>query len=181
MTRERAKSLRGVKIRRQYFNVCIFFLLCFALGVFQSFTFIPLIEGYFSFSEWRENLASPLALMVLSAPLIFFSILNRFLFGKIVCVLNEEGIHYKYGLIRWDRIVRIEYQIASYSKNPRYHQHACIAVVCKNTTIKIQSAPLYILSAAKKFRPNIKTKIDKTIWLTLITITAAPIIIPLVF
>ncbi len=176
MKHNHLRDLIGVRVRRQYFNLPIYMFLLIFLLIVESFAVISLFEGNFNFEFWIEDvvLKSLITLGIFVTPCIFLSTLNRFFFGKIVCVLNEEGIHYKDGLIKWSDIKCIEYSITAMSR--QHFQTAYVDVVCINTTIRIKSVPLYIFSLVKKFNADIKTKHDKTIWVLLTVV----IIIPLV-
>lgn len=176
MKHNHLKNLNGVRIRHQYFNFLIYILLTILIVVIEMVTFIPLFEGNFNFGKWAEDIfTSIFTITIFIVPCIVFSVLNRFFFGKIVCVLNEEGIHYKDGLIKWNDIVSIEYNITAVSRI--HFRPAYIDVICKNKTIQIESVPLYMFSTVKKFNADIKTKKDKMIWVILATIILAPIII----
>lgn len=110
-------------------------------------------------------------------PCLVLSALNRFFFGKLVCVLSEEGIHYKDGLIKWDNISHIKYTPTVFGRH--HFWPANMDVVCKNETINIVSVPLYMFPAVKKFCPDIKTKMDKTFFtmLAILLITFTIILI----
>lgn len=169
------KDVFGMRIRRQYFNFPIFITFLVFWLCFGFFTFIPLFRGNFDFENWKNDVfASALAIRIFIFPCSIFSVLNRFFFGKIVCVLNEEGIHYKDGFIKWNDVLSIKYHITHIGRfrfRPAY-----IDVVCKNETIQIKSVPLYMLSIIKNFNTDIKTNNDKMIW-AIVAIIIIPIII----
>ncbi len=176
MKHNHLKDLIGERIRHQYFNFPIYIFLSILLLAFEIVTFIPLFESDFNFNKWTEDIfASVFTITIFIAPCIVFSVLNRFFFGKIVCVLNDEGIHYKDGLIKWNDILSVKYNITHIG---RFHfRPAYIDVVCKNKTIQIESVPLYMFSIVKKFNVDIKIKNDKMIWVIVTTIIITPIII----
>ena len=176
MKHNNLKGLIGVWIRRQYFNFPIYIFLSILLLAIEIVTFIPLFESDFNFDKWSEDVfASIFTTTIFIIPCIVFSVLNRFFFGKIVCVLNEQGIHYKDGIVKWNDILSIEYNITHFGRF--YFRPAYIDVVCKNKTIQIESVPLYMFSAIKKFNVDIKTKNDKMIWVIVATIIITPIVI----
>lgn len=94
-------------------------------------------------------------------PFIALAILNRNHFGKVICVMNVDGIYYKGNLIKWSDMEKIEYeiQIPGRSVNPRHNW--CHAVIyTKKEEIALIHAPLFILSEAKKYCPGINTKVS---------------------
>ena len=159
------KNIDGVRIRRQYFNGPIYVLFSIWVLIIVIFAIISFSDGNFSFYKWLDVICeSAFTIAIFIIPWIILSVLNRFFFGKIVCVLSEEGIHHEGGLIKWNNISRIEYNIPTLNRYPLRLIAAHIDVVCKNETIKITSVPLYMFSVVKKSHPDIKTKMDKTVW-----------------
>ena len=143
--------------------------------VFELITCIPLFDGNFNVEKWTEQVL--VSVMVAGIDLVLcvgLSVLNRFFFGEIVCVLNEDGIHHKDRLVKWNDILGVEYTVTHVARF--YFRPAYVDVVCKNETIRIASVPLYMLSLAKKFNPNIKIKRD----VTPLVIAAAILIIPII-
>lgn len=152
----------GVRIRRQYFNYIILDLMLVFLFFFIMRTFTPVL-GRFDIDEWAKSVGS-LALRIggIALPFAVLSVFNLFFFGKTVCVINEDGIHYRNGLIRWDDILYLKFKFYTYSKFRTYYP-SYITVVCKQQKIEITSAPFYMFFVAKKFKRNIRIKIDKTL------------------
>ncbi|MBR3979253.1 MAG: hypothetical protein IKJ94_06495 [Oscillospiraceae bacterium] len=175
MKQKQPKDLIGIQIRRQYFNIPIFIFLSVLLLAFETVTFVPLFESNFSFNKWLDDIfASVFTLSILIIPCVILSVLNRFFFGKIICVLNEEGIYYTDGLIKWDDILGIRYHITFLGRT--HFQPACVDIACKKATIQIKSAPLYMLSVAKKYNPDINIKKDRMIWILVASVIVIPII-----
>lgn len=80
---------------------CSLLYLCFSLSM-----------GEFNLSKWTSDLLISVEVCLgFAIPFIILSLLNRRYFGKIICVINEDGIHHKDGLTKWDDIVKIEYEI----------------------------------------------------------------------
>ena len=176
MKHNHLKNISGAKIRRQYFSFLIYMLFSVLIAVVEVVTFVPLFRDNFDFNKWVEDVfTSVFIAAIFIVPCIVFALINRFLFGKIVCVLNEEGIHYKDGLVKWCDILCIEYNITAVG---RFHfRPSYIAVVCKKRTIQIESVPLYMFSVAKQFDSDIKTRIEKMFWIIVVAIIILPIII----
>ena len=107
-------------------------------------------------------------------------ILNKRYFGKIVCVLTDDGIRYDEGFIGWDCISKIEYVIDLPSRYRYDPKRKCRAVVyTENKTIILYHAPHSILQSVKKFKPQIKTQLSNgSKWLIAI-LTLLPIVLVL--
>lgn len=176
MKRNYLNDIEGIRGRRQYFNLPIYiFLVGFLISV-EICTLIPLFEGNFEPNTWLEDIyTGTVTIAILILPFLLLSVFNRFFFGKIVCVLNDEGLHFKDGLIRWNDIVCLKYSATCLSQ--RHFRVAYVEVACKNENIKIKSAPLYVMSAVKRFNPNIKTKTDKSVlWIVAVVIIIGAIV-----
>ncbi len=158
------RDVHGVRIRRQYFNYIILDLLMIFLFFFIMRTFTPMLGG-FDIREWAKSVGS-LILKIggIGLPFAVLSVLNLFFFGKTVCVINEDGIHYRNGLIRWDDILYLKFNCVTYSKFRNYYP-SYITVVCKDNLkgIEITSAPFFMFFAAKKFKADIRIKTDKAL------------------
>lgn len=160
------RDVSGVRIRRQYFNYILLALLMIFLYSFIMRTFTPMMGG-FDIREWAERVGS-LVLNIggLTLPFAVLSVLNFFCFGKTVCVLNEEGIHYRNGIIRWDDILYLKFECVTLSKlHPYYPSY--ITVVCKDNLkgIEITSAPFSMALAARKYKSGIRIKPVKEIFI----------------
>ncbi len=157
------KDLDGIRIRRQFLNYFIFILMLIFLFFLIIRTLNPIFDGYFSFVPWLESIGMlVLKICGLSLPFIILSVLNTFFFGKIVCVINEYGIYYNNGFISWEDVLLLKYEMVELG---RFHYYPTyITVVCKDRKIEITSAPLYMYFVAKKFKHNIRIRIDKTVF-----------------
>lgn len=176
-------QINGTKIRWQFFTWPIFiFLFCMIFVPFSIFVF-DLYEGKFIFSEWLSDLSiSVWVCLVLAIPFIILYILNLHFFGKIICVLNSDGIHYENGLLKWEEITNIEYEIVLPSRGRSSREHAyCHSVIyTKKETIKLIHTPIYFIFKVKKYKPSIDAKLSKCSKWTFGLIIAASIIIPIV-
>lgn len=177
MKHNHLKDIAGERIRRQYFNVPILLFISTLVMVFEFLVFASLYEGNFKLDKWMQDITGILTIIIWVVPFVVLSVLNRFFFGKIVCVLNEEGIHYKDGLIKWSDILSIQYNMTGFG---HVDNRAYIEVVCKKITVQIKSVPLYMFSIVKKFNSDIKTKKDKAIWIYVAITIILPIIMPII-
>ncbi len=174
------KDISGTPIRHQYFNFPIYIVLSTLMVAISLITFVPLLEGDFNSDKWIEEFFSIVFLAaIFIIPCLVLSVFNRFFFGKIVCVLNEEGINYQDGLIQWHDISCIKYNMTHWGKFN--FRHASIDVISGETVIRIKSVPIYAISVAKKYYPELKVKMDKMLWILIAILVAVPIISSLDF
>ena len=99
---------------------------------------------------------------VFSVPFLVLRLLNKHFFGKIICVLNEEGIYYaNKGKLCWDSIEKIEYVIDS---KPRYNGDSgktwkVILYTHGGKHVVLEKAPFFILSSIKKYQKSFDVKV----------------------
>lgn len=158
------KDSDGIKIRRQYFNyfICVLLLIVLFFLIIRTVSLIA--HGYFSFYEWWQNMKEVLlpavgVLLVLSV----LSVLNAFFFGDIVCVMNEDGIRYADVFIRWEDVLYFEYNVMEHSR--RHYIPAFITVVCREEKLSITSAPFFACFVAKKYKPSLVIRLNKSVFL----------------
>jgi len=100
---------------------------------------------------------------ILALPFIVLSILNRYLFGKVVCALCDDGIQLDNTFIKWEKIEKIEYHIELPSRGMFIHKQYNRAVIyTKSKETPIQHAPLYMLRAVRRLCPGIDARVNKS-------------------
>jgi len=165
MAKSKLHDVNGLKIRKQYFKgpLIFFGVLAFALPYF--ILAVSVFMGKFDFSEWLTSIGTSFLLcFVFSLPLIVLALLNRACFGKIVCVLAEDGILYpkedRACLARWKEIEKIEYAVDT---KPRYKSDPCNAnrtiIYTSRGHVVLRGAPRFILTKVKKIKPELDTSI----------------------
>ncbi len=173
----------GDRIRWQYFTVPILMINFIAIFVPYCILIFSIPMGNFDFNEWISNaLTSVLAFFVLSVPFIILSLFNRCYFGKIICVINDDGIYHADSFVRWNSITKVEYVI----KLPHrfMNNHFCHAIIyTRSEKIILDHAPLSILSCVKKYKPELSAKVSNNskwmIAILLIGFIIIPFIIPI--
>ena len=178
------KQLSGDKIRTQYFN--------YILVVFLSFVpvapiMIPIMKwknsGEWLFDEFMSTLINTVGMWsFIIIPLILLSLLNRFCYGKVVCVFDDRGIHTENDLLLWTDIKRVSFK-ASIPSRYKYSP-ACTTFVINKAgeyEFDILHFPFYGLRKIKKYCPNIEVKVQNKVSLIFIALfpTIIAIIIPL--
>ena len=177
-TQEKLKSIPGEKIRRQYFNVAIYPLLLFVLLVLTMCMITWFGNG--TRDEKIEDMASLMvALLCLAVPLlplIVLSILNRFYFGRVICVLNEKGLYFADGfvdedvffkadgnvrMIKWEHIRKVAYEpdgfhFSAHGSGCRNCAYITTKPYKKEIVAEVNHAPFMLLRKMKKYCPNAK-------------------------
>ena len=175
------KKIRGTKIRWQFFNLPIYFLLSF-IPVFPIIDIIiSLQENNLNFAETIEGLEIISTLfLVLILPLVFLSLLNRYLFGSIVGVITDEGLYLDNGLVEWEKIEKIEYNPKVMIKYTTPHADFTYAIIRIKTTkhpIEVLHFPLYAVRKIKKQNPEIKVSLGKNGLVTVLLVALAPTVL----
>ena len=109
-----AKIIDGKKTREQYFDGLL-------VGVFV-FVICYAIFCLFDIENFKKNFINIIILVTCFSPFIVLAILNRFVFGKILCVLAKDKLYYfgaetrinsrhnkTNGYINYDEIETVEY------------------------------------------------------------------------
>lgn len=157
------KCIQGKKIRRQGFNIPLV-ILCSMMFAIPYFVFsISWCMGKFDIREVPIIFWTSVVLcFLISVPFLILRSLNKHFFGKILCVLDEEGIYYaNKGKLCWDSIEKIEYVIDS---KPRYKSDLgktwrVIIYTHGGKHVTLEKAPLYIISSIKKYQKSLDVKI----------------------
>lgn len=168
----------GVKIRRQYFTAIV----CLHAGMALWLPYLILIVSAslrkLDVSEWLCGIGFGLLFLFLTnLPFLILAILNRLFFGRTVCTVCRDGIRHEGGFLPWKDIRKIEYTV-DYPR--RYRVRFCRAVVyTEKDTVTLLHAPLYLLSAVRKIRPDIETRIAKESIFMGVLILSVLLILPL--
>ncbi len=178
------KSIRGKKIRRQYFNFPLIIL--FSAMIFASYGISVISIGMGKSEQyiWHDNfLTSFWVCLGFSLPFLLLRVINKNFFGRIICVLTEEGIHYPRGMLRWETIEKIEYAIDS---KPRYKSDPAksfraIIYTRGGKHVVLESAPMCIISRAKKYKRELDVKIAgvTSLFPTVLVMTVILALIPI--
>ena len=154
------KERDGIKIRRQFFNKIILVILALWLYIpYCVLTILFLLDKFIVSEGLPIVVACTIICLALVIPFIILSILNKKYFGKVLCVLNEHGIYYENGFIYWSDIDKIVYEPSSSSLYKWRRFPSYVEIHTKSKVIEIEHAPFYLLSRAKKMRPDIKVGI----------------------
>lgn len=177
------KNSDGVKIRMQYFNMPIFaaFGLVILIFFIGGAVAIKNKEPFFS----HDIIPAFGGLFVLTAPFILLSVLNRFFFGRVICVINDEGIRVIDGpqIIKWGEITNVSYTPAGVVGHRLYFSEADIYVPinCSELTriLTLPHLPLYGLRLMKRHMPEAKFNLT-SVWFLIALPFAFSLIISLI-
>ena len=162
------KDIQGIKIRQQYFTIPVFIHYVMMLFVPYCILIFSMRFGIFNMQEWLSSVwISVWVCFCFSLPWVILKFLNTVYFGKVICVLTENGIYYKDGFIEWNRISKIEYIIDLPPRHRHDPKQRCRAVLyIENKTIVLLHAPRRILRSVKKLHPKTKTMLaNESKWL----------------
>lgn len=183
MKRNHLREIYGEKIRWQYFSWAILILIfCMFFVPYCIFVF-SLSAGDFNVSNWFSDLLICVEVcFAFSIPFVILSILNQQFFGKIICVINENGIYYQDGLLKWDEILKIEYEIELSGGVVKKENLFCHSVIyTRKDNIKLIHTPLFFISKVKKYNPSLDAKISKnSIWMIVFFIVLLTIAVPII-
>lgn len=153
------KNSDGTKIRMQYFNIPVFTFL--ALVIVPVLFIAPAVAIKNKEPLFSYDLLTTLGVsVIILLPFILLSVLNRFFFGKVVCVINDKGIRLIDDFIKWDDITEISYQPGGLAKYNYHSSYAYITVRrpggVYTSCIDIPHFPLYGLILLKRRLPEVK-------------------------
>lgn len=176
------KNTDGYKIRVQYFNYFLFAEFCGFLMVLTMLIMNTILDGVGTkINSPAEIVSAFLVFAVLTSPVWILSLLNRRFFGKVVCVVNEEGIIYQNKIMKWEKIEEIKYQISLPSWSSNIKRGGSYArIIGNNLDIQIKSAPSMLLGKAKKYNKNVKANLKKSSILILTMVPLAVIVFAVV-
>ncbi len=171
-------EIPGRAIRRQYFNIFIYSILYICAMVLLITTVKG--DGRYPFAD---TLKTTLALVLpVIAVLALISVFNRTRFGRIVAVLDDEGIHTECGFFRWEDIIAIRYTPSAPSRR-RYTPNTAFLTVktspIEENAVSIPMAPLHLLFAARKYARHIKLGLTHTGIIELVLLLVLPILFSL--
>lgn len=160
------REIKGARLRRQYFSAFLYFLSPVPLFGVLAIIITTLKHDEFVFLKCLfECLYGVWISLLILSPLILLTILNRFFFGKIVCVMNRDGMYLKNDFIPWGKIVKITYIpefVYRYHADIRYRYTRLLITVCnslgKEHDIEVKNFPFYGLFKLKRLCPDKKIK-----------------------
>ena len=156
------KSINGKKLRRQYFNIPLIALFATVFLVVYSIFANSLFDKGHITSDYLSDLAVGVWVgFCFALPFTVLKVLNVYCFGRIICVLAKDGIHYPKGMVRWETVERIEYALDSKQrfKTDSTKSFRAIIYTKGGKHIVLDKAPLCIISIAKKYCKELDAKI----------------------
>ena len=178
------KNISGEKIRWQYFNTFIYVMLaCFPVPPVMMII-MGIKENNLDLGAIVEALPLFLTIWgVFLAPFVVLSLLNRFFFGKIIGVANDEGLHLENSFIPWENIQKIVYAPGISTINKANYTFATVFVNAPNKTgytFDIIHFPAYGLRKIKKLHPEVDISLGKNALHLMLFALLAPILISVI-
>lgn len=176
-------DISGTKIRWQYFTVPIYIIWSMCFLMVCSFLICSSLKKGSDLSDMLGEIASVLYMLaIITLPFAFLAILNRFLFGKIICVLDEKGMHCREGFIRWEDISEIAYDIDLPGKHRWGNSSATVTgkyINGQSFEILLNHAPHHLIYKAKRLRPDINAHFTKDSFVWIFLFTVFPVVLPI--
>lgn len=160
---ERLRNTPGERIKRQYFNMPLYIYSSFSVQIVILLPILNIFLGKENMTRYTiiDMFGMLCFVLLFFIPLIVLSILNRFVFGRVVCVINQEGVHYEQGVISWDKISNIEYEIELPSRSASRDRSCFARLLGDELDVQLIHAPYYFTKRAKKYNSKIKVKFSK--------------------
>ena len=166
------EEIEGPKIRWQYFNTYIYIMLAFIPAVPVMIIAQELRKG--NFDIWNTILEMSGAIPVIAVmygmligPFIILSVLNRFCFGKILGVTDDNTLFLENREVPIKKIVEIVYHPRVMSRRKISFSYATFVVRSNENETEafdVIHFPMYGLRTIKKHNKELKLKCDKYIW-----------------
>ena len=122
-------------------------------------------EAFFDFYAVLPTVL--LILFFFNIPLAILSFFNCYYFGRKIFLINKEGLFCNAKFVPWQDIVSIVFKPPNMPcRVDRGYSYVDIAT--KKEQLRVPHAPYHLLLLAKKYNPNIQTKIIKSELLSLL-------------
>lgn len=157
------KTVKGERIRRQYFNfILVLILLVGFMVLFINTVFA--VTGQQTMADLLGGITTLLKMALVWAVLLA---LNIFCLGKTVCILTNDGLYCEQGFYKWERIQRMEFRLPGASKSKI--TYASVRLIGRDFDVTLLHASVYLMLRARKYSPNITVGLRKADRLLLCT------------
>lgn len=178
-------QINGTRIRKQYFNFILYVYLATLLPIIPMIFILECEKQNISiWNSWHllgnitaEALPTMIALIF---PLFLLSVCSKFIFGKIIAVVEQNGLRLDNTFVPWQDIKAVEYKATHFSRFNFRAAYITITVAPagkREYRIEVSNFTLYGLRKLKKHLPPqtvrwAKGELPLTIFLALLpTIT----------
>ncbi|MBP3300087.1 MAG: hypothetical protein J6M34_01120 [Clostridia bacterium] len=160
MRPEELEEVRGIKIRRQFFNKPLLLVFACFLFFFFGACVLGLADPEITLGESIRDFRAPLRIFLwLLVGFAFFSFFNLFQWGEVVCVLTKEGLVYAGGCIPWEEIRQMDYRAPFclwWWKKGDDDAYCSSVVFTEKEQILLLYAPFFLLLLVKCYNKKIK-------------------------
>ena len=147
MKNNKLKTIKGTRVKLQYFNGYL---------VYISLLFSILLVYALYFGKYSQIIPAFFEVLKIESPIILLSVANRFLFGRIACVVTDEGIHTDKAFVAWNTFDSVILDVGMALPTKRGMNYSSVTFVMKDCKITIDKTQLYLLRYIKKHRPDVK-------------------------
>lgn len=174
------KEIDGIKFRIMWSTRILYLFLGMTVSLLITFQIGYLLEYGSMITDYDELV--PLVVMSVIV-LLFLNYFNRKFLGKIVAVINENGIYTKNGVISWNNIKEIKYNtpIPLTRSSDIYEIYCSLTVSTDDNEYKILHAPKKMIKYIKRYVPNVKVKRDSELILIILISLVLAILIPIAY
>ena len=183
MKHKKLREIPGEKIRWQYFNEYLYMAVALSVLICLCMLTFSLQTGEFAKAEWIELAETFFTFsFVFFYPFVLLSVLNRFFFGKIICVLTEDALYYPDGWVLIRDIQSVTYDVDIIGR----HWSGCSAHITgqkingKKIDIQLKHAPFYLLGRIKAHNPDATVGLHKNSKFFIVFLLIAVFIAPLI-
>lgn len=149
------KTVKGERIRRQYFNfILVLILLVGFMVLFINTVFF--VTGQQTMADLPGGITTLLKMALIWAALLA---LNIFCLGRTVCILTSNGLYCEHGFYKWERIQRMEFRLPGTSKSKI--TYAGVQLIGNDFDVALLHAPIYLMLRARKYSHNITIGLSK--------------------
>lgn len=176
------EDINGKKMRRQWFFTPAVLSAGFIIWLLIAAFISGLLFGSETSQEDKGYISLLFTRVIIPFEFLLFclSIPNIKLWGKTVAVLTDEGIYTNQAFLKWNEISEIEFSPRMLYRG-RTDDCAYTKIVSKKGTFKIAHMPLYFLLCAKKYKSEIKIKINRKKVRFYVILFSLSFIVPLIY
>ena len=185
------KDIKGSKFQRQYFDFILYLFLPFPLFAVCVITMVNLRHNEFVFANNLLDILYGMGLfLIILSPIFILSILNH-VFGKIVSVINRDGIYLENDFVSWGKIEKITYIPEVFANRNPYamvYRYTRMVLTVLNSSgekydIEVKNFPVYGLFKIKRLCPDKKIEFvaKDILFVVMIWITVMVVMLAMIF
>jgi len=155
------KDMKGIKLRKQYFSMVLYIIFCIVFFAFVGAIAGGLKENKLDLFEILDIVA---AVGIIFSPLLVLAVFNVFLYGKVLGVINKDGLYFENDFIPWQEIESVVYDLKLPSRRGAGYRCATIYAgtsLRERHSFDVYDFPIYGLGVIKKYCSKAKIRFAK--------------------